>query len=977
MATVVEAESVPTPDYLAGRGRFSRGGVRILFVLVLVLAGVNASFVARNSDVWLHRATGRLIANGEYHFGVDPFGQATAGSYWANHAWLFDLGLYWTWELVGEKGVMATKVGLVLLLAYLLWRSGRRWSSPWLTGLVVSLAIVALSPRLLLQPTLLSYVLLAAVILCCQGGGRWLWGLVPLTAVWVNLDSWFFLGPLAVALVIVRPAPEQSRILLSMILAASLAASLCNPHGWHVWTWPMEISPAVWRAGWPDDPRLTGLFASPWSWALLGRGGEIHPSGWALLLLACFWWTAVIASVRRRQIDCVLGLGLLLFPLAAWQVRLTPWWVVAAIPLILREWGRWTLSWQTSRFSGLFSTLATCLLLWLSLPSGLGGLTQRERTLSWGIYEHPGLRHLAESLRDGQQGNDNVGYLFTPHPDVAHYLAWFAPQIRSSFDLRLHLTAEHAEAYRYLSHQLGLIPHTDDARRRQTSLNADGMRYTAAVLYDPDPARWSMAVEHIYRSSAQWRPLRLIAGELLLERGTATVSDWQRLVQQGWSDEALIPTGHGSIELAVPEPWWRFRWPRLRRGSWQAEAARFYLRLHELTTEEVGKVRTALLAVRAARRGLEADDQDARAWLIVARGVQALAQHPWESAAGLPPWQRIRQVQYRAALVQAVRHQPDLLAAHESLTVAALDLPAWDIAFHHVQQVLGLLHRSGPVSGESVENYQQRLSRWQELAQSIERQFRDQENRFLLRSAGLAGQPLARARIAAELGLYDLALSILQNSSVELYGNEGVVLLLELLVQTGRVAEANLLLDNENLRQQPLRLGLYEVPTSTGNIQRTFQLPAYHWFDLVISAAAGRYHQGRQAAQAIESFLDQERQRFLPTELPQAIATSLIGEIGLSAPLTGQLAFRWLGHWKTTRLMHTYQQTLAWRTAAADFSLVRGLLALEQGDLSGARQAFSTAASVYDEVKATAYPGVRLWQRYHTLVTAAEPLPQR
>jgi hypothetical protein len=57
---------------------------------VLVFAFLVASFPVRNSDFWQHLATGRLLSEGEYKFGVDPFSWTTEGIYWANHAWLFD-----------------------------------------------------------------------------------------------------------------------------------------------------------------------------------------------------------------------------------------------------------------------------------------------------------------------------------------------------------------------------------------------------------------------------------------------------------------------------------------------------------------------------------------------------------------------------------------------------------------------------------------------------------------------------------------------------------------------------------------------------------------------------------------------------------------------------------------------------------------------------------------------------------------------
>jgi hypothetical protein len=62
--------------------------------LVLALGFLLGSFAVRNSDFWMHLATGRLIAHGAFTFGQDPFAFGTEGRYWVNHSWLYDWVLY-------------------------------------------------------------------------------------------------------------------------------------------------------------------------------------------------------------------------------------------------------------------------------------------------------------------------------------------------------------------------------------------------------------------------------------------------------------------------------------------------------------------------------------------------------------------------------------------------------------------------------------------------------------------------------------------------------------------------------------------------------------------------------------------------------------------------------------------------------------------------------------------------------------------
>src|SRR5438270_700119 len=61
-----------SPKDLARTGRLTRRLDIILTITVLLYAFLAASFPARNSDLWMHLAAGRLIAAGNYHFGVDP-----------------------------------------------------------------------------------------------------------------------------------------------------------------------------------------------------------------------------------------------------------------------------------------------------------------------------------------------------------------------------------------------------------------------------------------------------------------------------------------------------------------------------------------------------------------------------------------------------------------------------------------------------------------------------------------------------------------------------------------------------------------------------------------------------------------------------------------------------------------------------------------------------------------------------------------
>src|SRR5262249_55207230 len=111
-----------------GRPPILRGlfGVDVaLSLLTLVIAGLLASVPARNSDVWLHLATGRGLVDGTYQFGIDPFSHATSGTYWVNHSWLYDVVTFGLFRIAGGLGLVGAKVALTVALAWLLLRLGR------------------------------------------------------------------------------------------------------------------------------------------------------------------------------------------------------------------------------------------------------------------------------------------------------------------------------------------------------------------------------------------------------------------------------------------------------------------------------------------------------------------------------------------------------------------------------------------------------------------------------------------------------------------------------------------------------------------------------------------------------------------------------------------------------------------------------------------------------------------------------------
>ena len=135
-----------------------------------VVGGALANAIG-NDDLLMHLATGRLIAQGEYSIGADPFLYTTTRP-WIHHAWLFDLTLFLLTGLAG--GIESPGTGVILIglkallavfLAIVLMQTRRVGLGLLAPAVCTMLALLALSPALELQPRIASLLFLA-ITLC-------------------------------------------------------------------------------------------------------------------------------------------------------------------------------------------------------------------------------------------------------------------------------------------------------------------------------------------------------------------------------------------------------------------------------------------------------------------------------------------------------------------------------------------------------------------------------------------------------------------------------------------------------------------------------------------------------------------------------------------------------------------------------------------------------------------------------------------
>ena len=196
----------PTPPSSSHRRLCLLDGALVALCPRLRLPGrpcSQSSTATSSSSTW--PPAGLDIAQGEYRFGEDPF-SFTAHKPWINHAWLYDLTLY-AIHFCPPEGDIVLSVLKALLVAALALESclaspRPRDNAPGCPPRALPSPCSRLVLRLFLQPDprFLFLGLTVWLLVGSQTVPRRAWLIPPLCLFWVNLDAWFLLGPLAVAL---------------------------------------------------------------------------------------------------------------------------------------------------------------------------------------------------------------------------------------------------------------------------------------------------------------------------------------------------------------------------------------------------------------------------------------------------------------------------------------------------------------------------------------------------------------------------------------------------------------------------------------------------------------------------------------------------------------------------------------------------------------------------------------------------------
>ncbi len=560
---------IPKAPSAVWPGWFS-GADFALGVATFVLAFLAASFLARNSDVWVHLASGKRLLAGEYVPGSDPFSFAPGDRTWVNHSIFFDAAAYLIHGDAGTGGALVAVKAFLVAMTFVLLMLIRRPSFPlWPWAATAAIAVLASTPYFQLRPFICSMLLLAITLLLLfrmphvSGAKSWRFPIAfgVLCWVWANTDEWFFVGPLAVSLVLLGelvqgskrktegsvpsdspekanaetelmyelplgPLPDVPTLVKALVIG--LLACMLNPHHIGVWQVPFELSgPKELTA----DPRLRQLFLTPLDRLYVNNaplGYNLNGFAFGVLLIGGGALLA-LGSSRLRLAHVALWIGFA--GLSLLTIYAIPFLAIVAVPIIasqlnglsarttLKTWGdpktRFLLLGSAGgRVLSLMAVLLGCVFAWPGWIHPPSPNPAYVRHVAWEVEADPAMVRAARQLQSWRESGrlPAEAHGIIASVELANYCAWFAPLEKVFVNSRFNYHRPDWADYLAVRNGMRLIPSDElpDRKAFEETLKRHNAQYVGLHSGPGDsyPLRSlaTLAIVNQWNEPSRWSP---------------------------------------------------------------------------------------------------------------------------------------------------------------------------------------------------------------------------------------------------------------------------------------------------------------------------------------------------------------------------------------------------------------------------------------------------------------------------------------
>jgi hypothetical protein len=378
----VAVSLAPTSDVSAAAARQRR----VLGAFVILCAAV-CTYAMRQADpdLWGYLAYGRLFLEQGKLTSRDVFTYTSAGSVWVTHEYVAHVLLWLAYDRFGTLGLIALKCVFGSATLYCVYRALRSTTGDariWLP--LFALSATTVSRFFLFRPQLFTFAFFAyfvAVILSDVRRGDWrVWTLPLVMLIWANSHGGFLagVGALGLALAFHTARSLGSGVTslsgvvydsgrLWLVFAASLAATVINPHGPKLWSYVItemvhgtnrhyiaEWGPASLSGGDVWSSLALTILA-----ALVAAGGWLasRPAANKLTPPAAVWILSCVPLIAMSY------LSVRHVPLAViWSVPVVGLLLTAAAPAASATFRR---MWTVLSAGALVTVYATAIVVWL------------------------------------------------------------------------------------------------------------------------------------------------------------------------------------------------------------------------------------------------------------------------------------------------------------------------------------------------------------------------------------------------------------------------------------------------------------------------------------------------------------------------------------------------------------------------------------------------------------------------------------